>query len=342
MKRIFTLLILTLFMSFCVVSVSAETVKMLSYNIKGGGMTTSRLDDIAAVINAQNPDIVALQEVDNRALGIFDHDYLSELAEATGMHSQFFALVGTYYGIGILSKTEPISVQTQSFDPSDKSKDKEARGFLIAEFDKFYFICTHYSLNADDRDTATAWAINFARQSDKTVFIAGDFNAQPTYRAMVTFKNNGFTILNKTSQYTFPAEGPSSCIDMIISYCGEDSQEYNVEQTEVVTSVSGLTMSDVSDHLPVYVVIEEVKSGMEAVENAEEIKLVREANGFSFENLQAISNVSIYGLDGTLLDARTTDNGTTILFPEACGKGVYVVNVNNGYQNSTFKYIINH
>ena len=196
MKRRFRLLILILFMPFCVVSVSAEAVKMLSYNIKGGGMTTSRLGDIAAVINAQNPDIVALQEVDNRVLGIFDHDYLSELAEATGMHSQFFALVGTYYGIGILSKTEPISMQTQSFDPSDKSKDKEARGFLIAEFDKFYFLCTHYSLNADDRDTATAWAIDFARRSDKTVFIAGDFNAQPTYRAMVTFKNKGFKILN--------------------------------------------------------------------------------------------------------------------------------------------------
>ena len=77
MKRRFRLLILILFMPFCVVSVSAEAVKMLSYNIKGGGMTTSRLGDIAAVINAQNPDIVALQEVDNRVLGIFDHDYLS-------------------------------------------------------------------------------------------------------------------------------------------------------------------------------------------------------------------------------------------------------------------------
>ena len=73
-------------------------------------MTSSRLADIATIINTQNPDIVALQEVDNRSLGIFNHDYLSELAESTGMHSQFFALVGTYYGIGILSKTEPISV----------------------------------------------------------------------------------------------------------------------------------------------------------------------------------------------------------------------------------------
>ncbi len=340
MKRIITITILML--SFVGSIFSAEAIKLLSYNIKGHSMTSSRIGNIAAVINAQSPDIVALQEVDNRFLTI-PYDYLTDLAEATGMHSQFFALVGTYYGIGILSKTEPISVQTQSFDPSDTSKDKEARGFLIAEFDKFYFLCTHYSLNADDRDTATAWAINFARQSDKTVYIAGDFNAQPTYRAMVTYKNNGFTILNNTSQYTFPAEGPTSCIDMIISYCGEDSQEYNVKQTGVVTSVSGLTMSDVSDHLPVYVVIEEVKASViEQLKDLEEIQFIREENGFSLKNLKSLSQVNIYSLEGTLLDSQTVDNGTTIFFPERCRKGIYVVNVNNGYQNSTFKYILNH
>lgn len=340
MKRIITITILML--SFVGSIFSAEAIKLLSYNIKGHSMTSSRIGNIAAVINAQSPDIVALQEVDNRFLTI-PYDYLTDLAEATGMHSQFFALVGTYYGIGILSKTEPISVQTQSFDPSDTSKDKEARGFLIAEFDKFYFLCTHYSLNADDRDTATAWAINFARQSDKTVYIAGDFNAQPTYRAMVTYKNNGFTILNNTSQYTFPAEGPTSCIDMIISYCGEDSQEYNVKQTGVVTSVSGLTMSDVSDHLPVYVVIEEVKASViEQLKDLEEIQFIREENGFSVKNLKSLSQVNIYSLEGTLLDSQTVDNGTTIFFPERCRKGIYVVNVNNGYQNSTFKYILNH
>ena len=143
MKRVFILSILILFISLCTSSISAGTTKLLSYNIKGHSMTSSRLADIATIINTQNPDIVALQEVDNRSFGIFNHDYLSELAESTGMHSQFFALVGTYYGIGILSKTEPISVKTQSFAPSDTSKDKESRGFLIAEFDNSYFLCTH-------------------------------------------------------------------------------------------------------------------------------------------------------------------------------------------------------
>ena len=81
MKRVFTLSILILFISLCTGSISAGTTKLLSYNIKGHSMTSSRLADIATIINTQNPDIVALQEVDNRSLGIFNHDYLSELAE---------------------------------------------------------------------------------------------------------------------------------------------------------------------------------------------------------------------------------------------------------------------
>ena len=46
----------------------------------------------------------------------------------------------------------------------------------------------------------TARIIRFAKQAGKTVFVAGDFNAQPTYRAMVTFKNNQFVILNDRSE----------------------------------------------------------------------------------------------------------------------------------------------
>lgn len=323
--------------------VSASPIKLLSYNIKGHNMTSSRLDDIAVVINTQTPDIVALQEVDNRTFIGIKHDYLSELAEATGMYSSFFALVDSYYGVGLLSKIEPLSVQTQSFDPSDTSKDKEARGFLIAEFEDFYFISTHYSLNADDRDTATAWAINFARNSDKTVFIAGDFNAQPTYRAMVTFKNNGFSILNNTSAYTFPADGPTSCIDMIISYCSELGQEYEVAETGVVTSVDGLTLSDVSDHLPVYVVIDPVEgSGVDHATATREMQLIRTSGGFSLTSLQAESTVDLYALDGTLVGSQRVDNGDEVCFPASCRNGLYLVQVKNSYQNSTFKYILNH
>ena len=57
-----------------------ETVDVMTYNIKGHGMTDSRLADIAKVINQQSPDIVALQEVDNRTFLGLKHNYLEELS----------------------------------------------------------------------------------------------------------------------------------------------------------------------------------------------------------------------------------------------------------------------
>ena len=245
----------------------------------------------------------------------------------------------TYYGIGILSKTEPISVKTQSFAPSDTSKDKESRGFLIAEFDNFYFLCTHYSLNADDRDTATEWAIRFARQSDKTVFIAGDFNAQPTYRAMVTFKEYGFSILNNTALYTYPAKDPTSCIDMIISYRPDDSLKYTTTETGVVTEEPGLTLSDVSDHLPVFVTIEAEGSAVYDATSLQEINLIRSADGFSLSNLKTTSQVNIYDISGKLVKTQNVDNATNIVLPEGSRNGLYVIRVSNAYQNSSFKYL---
>lgn len=241
------------------------TIKMLTYNIKGhDNRTSTAVANIAAVINALAPDVVALQEVDNRTAIGKKYDNLADIAEATGMHSNFFALVGTYYGIGVLSRTEPLSVATQSFPYSDADKDKEDRGFIVAEFDDFFFLCTHYSLNADDRDTATAWAISFARQCGKTVFVAGDFNAKPTYRAMVTFQNNGFEILNDTSLPTYPSDAPESCIDMILRYADDTTVDFLTVDAGVPASAAGMALADVSDHLPAYAVVAKASSGIDS------------------------------------------------------------------------------
>ena len=66
-------------------------LKIISFNIHAG--YDAPIADIAAFIKEQDPDIVALQEVDNRSLGIFNHDYLSELAESL----EFEELVNAFW-----------------------------------------------------------------------------------------------------------------------------------------------------------------------------------------------------------------------------------------------------
>ena len=317
---------------FCVAGLSAqstETLNVMTYNIKGHGMTDSRLADIAKVINQQNPDIVALQEVDNRTFLGLKHNYLEELAEATGMNYEFFPLVGTYYGIGLLSKEKPLSVDTHRVERGANSTDKEDRGFIIAEFNDFFFMSTHYSLNADDRDVATDWAVDFALNSDKTVFIAGDFNAKPTYRAIVTFKNNGFKILNDINEYTYPAEAPESCIDMLLCYSNfREAVKYDVTDSYIAETegleqpildnlrVHGAAYAhrkvgenlDLTEETPVYEGTFKPGNGWQHVKFDKEVPTryfcMEALNAYDGKDYAAIAELELLGTDGKPLSRQ--------------------------------------
>ena len=95
--------------------------KLMTYNIKGHSMTDKRMGNIAKVIKYNMPDVVALQEVDNRNYLGGKKDYIGMLSKETGMHAQFHALVGTYYGIGILSKQKPLSVNFRTWERGEDS-----------------------------------------------------------------------------------------------------------------------------------------------------------------------------------------------------------------------------
>lgn len=331
MKKIFSIV----FSLLMVVQASAADIKMMSYNIKGHGMTDARVADIVTVINNANPDVVAVQEVDNRTVLLQRHNYLKDIADGTSMHYSFHPLVGSYYGIGLLSKEEPISVTTQTFARGTNSSDKEDRGIIIAEFPKYIFISTHYSLNADDRDTATAWIIDYARKQTKAVFVAGDFNAQPTYRAMVTFKNNGFKIINDTDIYTYPAEDPTSCIDMIICYNRYvDAMKYTCIESGIA-EVASLTLSDVSDHLPVYVIIRPEDSSVESV-SADTIHLVKNGDNLEVSGLDSPADIMLFSATGSLVK---TANSQSINI-EGLANGVYFVSLSSGSINKTIKVIL--
>ena len=325
---------------FCVADLSAqstETLNVMTYNIKGHGMTDSRLADIAKVINQQSPDIVALQEVDNRTFLGLKHNYLEELAEATGMNYEFFPLVGTYYGIGLLSKEKPLSVDTHRVERGANSTDKEDRGFIIAEFNDFFFMSTHYSLNADDRDVATDWAVDFALNSDKTVFIAGDFNAKPTYRAIVTFKNNGFKILNDINEYTYPAEAPESCIDMLLCYSNfREAVKYDVTDS-YIAETEGLELPDVSDHLPVMIKLAKKASSATAVEN-DDIRLSTTATGFRLSGLTESVPVTVYDLYGKAILAAQVANEQNVDMPQNSMSSIYFIQVGTHKQKHTYKF----
>ena len=113
---------------------------------------------------------------------------------------------------------------------------------LVAEFEKFYFICTHLSLNEEDRVTSAGIIRDLVAKLDKPVIIAGDFNAEPESQAMKVFKEF-MTTLSNPEQFTFPADVPTCCIDYIMT---NSSNVTGKNATVVAEPVA-------SDHRPLYV-----------------------------------------------------------------------------------------
>src|SRR5690606_16250040 len=112
---------------------AADSIRVVSYNIRHGrGMDDSLdLSRSAAVLASLRPDIVGLQEVDDRVERSGNVDEAAELGEQLGMEHVFGAFMpyqGGRYGMAILSRFPIVSV-----NPLRLPEGNEPRIALLAE-----------------------------------------------------------------------------------------------------------------------------------------------------------------------------------------------------------------
>src|SRR5690606_41483172 len=86
-----------------------ETWRIVSYNIRHGRGADNEVDleRTAAVLRRLDPDVVALQEVDQGVARSGGEDQAARLGELLGMHHAFGAFMdyqGGHYGMAILSQ----------------------------------------------------------------------------------------------------------------------------------------------------------------------------------------------------------------------------------------------
>lgn len=199
--------------AFC--AMDARELVVMSYNVKSGAGMDGRRDFVrtAEVIAGQNPEVVAVQELDSMTARS-NHKYvLGELASRTGLKPYYAPAIdydGGKYGIGILAKDEPLAVRRYALPGSE-----EARALIVAEFEDFAFACTHLSLTEADRVKSAEIIRTIAGSYDKPFFVAGDFNALPSSEVIGTMAKD-FKILTDTTQLTFPADVPNRTLDYIM------------------------------------------------------------------------------------------------------------------------------
>ena len=235
-----------------------NSVRLATYNThrcegwtQNSGTDRANYNNTAKVISLMDPDVIALQELDKNTTW-HQTDQLQELANRTGMRPYYCKTIsyrGGDYGIGILSKREPL--RTVSGDLPGT----EARKFFLAEFDDYIFIATHLchletTNRAQSVEIINAYiAANYASYT-KPIFLAGDFNESNMSSEMMVKLKEKWEIIS-TSSNTFMNTATPKRIDYIVLYKG------NKAACEVlgtaVPSYDEINVNKVSDHLPVLV-----------------------------------------------------------------------------------------
>ena len=229
-------------------------LKVLCYNLRFGELAS--MEEFANFIKEQNPDIVALQEVDcrtyrDRAPKQHGIDFSTELGFRTGMlpvYGKTIPHAGGYYGIAILSKYPLASVERIYLPKTENGK--EQRAVLVADVEYaegkyFSFASTHLDYtNTEERQVQVKKLNEILLKRPYPVIVAGDFNARPNSLEI----SEGMSVWKVLcpQEPTAPASGPRHKIDYI--FCYPENKWKSID--------ADVIQSQLSDHLPISATVE--------------------------------------------------------------------------------------
>lgn len=234
---------------------------VLSYNIHHCNPPSKPglidLDSVAGVIRKENPDLVALQEVDVNTGRSGKIDEAALLAEKTGMKYKFYKAIdhdGGDYGLAILSKFDLASTQLYPLPTDAESKGEPrilATAIVKINGKQVLFACTHLDAQRDSKNRLMQIRkIRELLDSQKLpVIIAGDLNADPESEVIKIF-DESFKRTCTNCGYTIPVVTPNKTIDFIGYKPGSD---FEVVNHQVVNEHYA------SDHLPIKAVLKMIK-----------------------------------------------------------------------------------
>lgn len=252
-------LLAALFALAFVLPAQARTLRVLSYNIhhSEGRDEVFDLNRIAAVINATNPDVVALQELDQgntrSGVNVFQLNKLAELTDMQGYFGKTINYQGGQYGNGVLvAPWLDIVDATNHALPSPGGGEARAVIEMGLSFDadprtaEFSFYATHLDAsNQSNRNAQAAFINELVAGSTAPALLAGDMNSRPStasYAALATQWTNVTNIAN-------PGITRTSQIDYIF----HRTNQWRVEQAG--RFIVDTTTAVASDHYPLFAII---------------------------------------------------------------------------------------
>jgi endonuclease/exonuclease/phosphatase family metal-dependent hydrolase len=236
-----------------------RVVRVLTYNIHHGEGTDRQFDleRLAAVIKSANPDLVGLQEVDEKTARSKGVDQAARLGELTGLRAIFgkaMAYQGGAYGLAMLSRWP---VRESRTHPLPAVPGVEPRAVLEARLQigesgsEIIFLVTHLDHRADPEQrmhqTAKLREIFPAAPNTTPALLVGDLNATPESAVLKALLADWTDSAAGQSFATSPAGAPRRKIDYILY---RPSARWRVVETRALDEAIA------SDHRAVLTVFE--------------------------------------------------------------------------------------
>jgi endonuclease/exonuclease/phosphatase family metal-dependent hydrolase len=233
-------------------------VRVLTYNIHHGEGTDGQFDlsRLASVIKSVEPDLVALQEVDEateRASGV---DQLAELGRLTGMHAAFGKAMdfqGGGYGVAVLSRWTILNTENHALPGSPDREPRTALtvGVKMGEGGPLLqFTSTHLDQGRElGNRVAQANELNerLVRGEDLPTILAGDMNSGAETEVMQILDAQ-WTNVSPPDPPAVSLNGrPQFRVDYVLV---RPSRRWRVVESTVVDAPVA------SDHRPVLIVLE--------------------------------------------------------------------------------------
>lgn len=204
-----------------------SSLRVMTYNVRhcAGMDQMVDYDRIASVIIQQQPDVVALQELDSVTGRSQQRYQLDELALRSQYHPVYGSAIdfdGGKYGVGILTHELPLSTKRIPL-PGE-----ESRVLLVVELKDYVLACTHLDLEESERMASVPLIVEEARRWQKPFILAGDWNDMPDSQLLQEI-TKCFTI-HSDDLPTYPADKPQECIDYVASFNNHPAEmlEYRV------------------------------------------------------------------------------------------------------------------
>jgi endonuclease/exonuclease/phosphatase family metal-dependent hydrolase len=230
------------------------TIRVLCYNIHHGKGTDGKIDlrRLAKVIAAARPDLVALQEVDNKCQRSGKVDQTTEIARQTGLNGRFGKQIdfeGGEYGQAVLSRF-PLDELTVHWLPGTPERQRRiaAEARVKVGGVELSFVGTHLHHQRDEfREQQAAKLNELFGKADHPVILAGDLNADPQSKPLDILREKWTVATAGPSLFTYPAAKPAGQIDYVLCRPGK---LFRVVEASVIAEAVA------SNHRPVLAVVE--------------------------------------------------------------------------------------